>query len=150
MIIGTFASLLERIIKIIEISESLGKKVVIDGRSMKNNVEIAREVGILKTKKGTIISADEMDNYPPDRILALATGAQGDEFASLMRMAQKKHAKFRINSKDTVMLSSSIVPGNEKAVQKLKDNLSRSGAHIIHYRTSEVHSSGHAYRDETS
>jgi len=150
MIVGTFASLLERIIKIIEIAESLNKKVVIDGRSMKNNVEIAKEVGILKTRKGTIISADEMDNYPPDRILALATGAQGDEFASLMRMAQKKHAKFKINKRDTVMLSSSVVPGNEKSVQKLKDNLSRQGAHIIHYRTSEVHSSGHAYREETA
>ena len=90
-----------------------------------------------------------MDNYPPDRILILATGAQGDEFAALMRISNKTHTKIRLNSRDTVILSSSVIPGNERAVQKLKDNLSRQGARIIHYRTAEVHSTGHAYRDET-
>jgi ribonuclease J len=150
MIIGTFASQLERIMKIIQIAEKYGKKVVIEGRSMKNNIEIAIATGLLKIKKETIISGEQMENYPPDRIVVLATGAQGDEFAALMRMSNKTHKYFRITPRDTVILSSSIIPGNEKAVQKLKDNLARQGAKIIHYRTSDVyiHSTGHGNRGE--
>ncbi len=150
LIIGTFASLLERIMKIIEVAEKYGKKVVIEGRSMKNNVEIVKYLGLLKVKRETIILAEEMEKYPPDRIVALATGAQGDEFAALMRMAQKNHKYFKVSKRDTILLSSSIVPGNERSVQKLKDNLSRQGAKILHYKIADVHSSGHANRDETA
>jgi ribonuclease J len=148
LIVATFSSLLERLIKVIEVAEKLGKKIVVDGRSMKNNIEIAKMAGMLKVEKNTIIPIEQMDNYPPDRIVVLATGAQGDEFASLMRAANKKHKYLKINKRDTVLLSSSIVPGNERNVQKLKDNLSRQGAKIIHYMTSDVHSSGHANHDE--
>lgn len=150
LVIGTFASLLERVIKIIEIAEKYGKKIVIEGRSMKSNVEIVRHIGMLKVKPDTIISSEDMVNYPPDRIVVLATGAQGDEFAALMRMSNKTHKYFKITPRDTILLSSSIIPGNEKAVQKLKDNLSRQGAKIIHYRSSDVyvHSSGHGNRGE--
>ena len=150
LIIGTFASLLERIMKIIEFAEKYGKKVVVEGRSMKSNIEIVKNLGMLNAKKDTIITSDEMDNYPPSKIVAVATGAQGDEFAALMRMATKEHKYFKINKNDTILLSSSIIPGNERSVQKLKDNLSRQGAKIIHYRISDVHSSGHANRDETA
>lgn len=150
LIIGTFASQIERVIAIIESAERYGKKVVVEGRSMKTNVEIATQVNKLKVKKGTIISIDEMDMLPPDRVIILATGAQGDEFAALMRMANKSHKFIKITPRDTVLLSSSIIPGNERAVQKLKDNLSRQGAKIIHYRTSDVyiHSTGHGNRGE--
>ncbi|MEK9185327.1 MAG: ribonuclease J, partial [Patescibacteria group bacterium] len=101
-------------------------------------------------KKGTIIGVEEMDSYPPDRIIILATGAQGDEFAALMRMSIKSHKYVKIGPRDTVLLSSSIIPGNETSVQKLKDNLTRQGAKIIHYRTSDVyiHSTGHGNRGE--
>ena len=150
LVIGTFASLLERVIKIIEIAEKYGKKIVIEGRSMKSNVEIVQRIGMLKVKPDTIISNSDMENYPPDRIVVLATGAQGDEFAALMRMSNKTHKFFKITSRDTVLLSSSIIPGNEKAVEKLKDNMARQGAKIIHYRSSDVyvHSSGHGNRGE--
>lgn len=150
LIIGTFASQLERVMKIIQIAEKYGKKVVVEGRSMKNNIEIARNMGLLEIKKDTIISTEEMEHYPPDRIIALATGAQGDEFAALMRMSNKTHKYFKITPRDTVLLSSSIIPGNEKAVQKLKDNLARQGAKIIHYRSSDVyiHSTGHGNKGE--
>ncbi len=150
LIIGTFASQLERMMSVIHSAEKHGKKVVVDGRSMKNNIEIVRHMGLLKVKKDTIIGVDEMDSYPPDRIVALVTGAQGDEFAALMRMSTKSHKYFKITPRDTVLLSSSIIPGNEKAVQKLKDNLARQGAKIIHYRTSDVyiHSTGHGNRGE--
>jgi ribonuclease J len=150
LIIGTFASQLERVMKIIEIAERYGKKVVVEGRSMKNNIEIVRNMDMLKVKKDTIITTEDMENYPPDRIVVLATGAQGDEFAALMRMSNKTHKYFKVTPRDTVLLSSSIIPGNEKAVQKLKDNLARQGAKIIHYRSSDVyiHSTGHGNRGE--
>lgn len=149
LIIGTFASQIERIVKIIEAAERHKKKVVIDGRSMKTNIEIARLAGIFKPEKGTIVPIEEMGDYPPEKIIALVTGAQGDEYAVLMRVANKSHRHLILNKRDTVVLSSSIVPGNERSVQKLKDNLSRQGAKIIHYQVSDVHSSGHANHDET-
>lgn len=150
LIIGTFASQFQRTMKIIQIAESLGKKIIIEGRSMKENIEIAQVAGMITIKKDTIINGQDLDQYPPDRIVVLATGAQGDEFAALMRMATKTHKYFRLNERDTVLFSSSIIPGNEKAVAKLKDNIARQGAKIIHYRTSEVfiHSTGHANRGE--
>jgi ribonuclease J len=150
LIIATFASLLERMLKIVEFAEKYGKKVVVEGRSMKTNIEICMKLGLLKPKKDTLITVEQIDQFPPDRIIILATGAQGDEFAAMMRMANKTHKYIKINKRDTVLLSSSVVPGNERAVQKLKDNLSRQGAHIIHYRIADVHSSGHANRDETA
>ena len=152
LIIGTFASQIERMVKIIEIAERYGKKVVVEGRSMKNNIEIIKTVGILNVNKDTIIGAEDMDNYPPNKIVALATGAQGDDFAALMRMSNKSHKYFTINKNDTILLSSSVIPGNENAVMKLKDNLSRQGAKIIHYKSADdfhVHSTGHGYQKET-
>jgi ribonuclease J len=150
LFIGTFASQLERMIKIIGIVEKYGRKLVIEGRSMKTNVEVAQLAGMLTVKKGTIISGQEIDSFPEDKIVVLATGAQGEEFAALMRMATKTHKYLKFKKGDTVLLSSSIIPGNEITVQKLKDNIARQGAKIISYRTSEVyiHSSGHGNRGE--
>ncbi|HEV2601904.1 MAG TPA: ribonuclease J, partial [Candidatus Babeliales bacterium] len=150
LIIGTFASQMERMIKIIEIAERYGKKIVVEGRSMKTNIEVAKLAGMLTIKRDTIINSQDIESYPPDRVIVLATGAQGEEFAALMRMATKSHKNLKLNKRDTVLLSSSIIPGNEKTVQKLKDNLARQGVKIIHYRTSDVyiHSSGHGNRGE--
>lgn len=150
LIIGTFASQIERMANIIEICERYGKKVVVEGRSMKQNIEIVRTTGYLKVKEGTIITAEQMGNYPPDKIVALVTGAQGDEFAALMRMSMKTHKYFTVTKRDTILLSSSVIPGNENAVQRLKDNLARQGAKLIHYRSSDVfvHSTGHGNRGE--
>ena len=150
LIIGTFASQIERMTHIIEICEKYGKKVVVEGRSMKQNIEIVRTTGHLKAKEGTIITAEQMQDYPPDKIVALVTGAQGDEFAALMRMSMKTHKYFTITKRDTILLSSSVIPGNENSVQRLKDNLARQGAKITHYRSSDVfiHSTGHGNRGE--
>ena len=149
VIVATFSSLLERIIKIIEFADKHNRKVVIDGRSMKTNIELAQKAKLFEYKKGTVIPIEEMDNYPPERIVMLVTGAQGDAFAVLMRAALKKHKHLKIKDGDTVLFSSSVVPGNERAVQRLKDLLSRQGGKIVHYETSDVHSSGHSYRDES-
>ncbi|MBI2474087.1 MAG: ribonuclease J [Candidatus Taylorbacteria bacterium] len=150
LIVGTFASQFERMIKVIQIAEATGKKIIIEGRSMKTNIDVAQAAGLIKPKKDTIIPTEDADNYPPNKIVVLATGAQGEEFAALMRMANKTHKAIHIKKGDTVVLSSSIIPGNEKTVEKLKDNLSRAGARVIHYRTSDVyiHSTGHANRGE--
>jgi len=148
LIIGTFASQFERMIHIIETAEKLGKKIVTEGRSIKNNLEIAEKTGLLKIKKETLISAQDIANYPPDKIVILSTGAQGEEFAALMRIATKQHKYISLNERDTIVLSSSVIPGNEIAVQKLKDNLYRHGVTLIHYRSSDVHSTGHGNTGE--
>ncbi|PIR82414.1 ribonuclease J [Candidatus Kaiserbacteria bacterium CG10_big_fil_rev_8_21_14_0_10_59_10] len=149
-IVGMFASHLERLIRVIHFAETYGKKVVVDGRSMKTNIEIARELGIIKYKDDTVVSVENLDKYPPENLIILATGAQGDEFASLARIGNKTHKYIRLQPDDTIVLSSSVIPGNERAVQKLKDNLSRQGAHIITYHASDVHASGHGNREEAA
>ena len=149
LIIGTFSSQLERIMRIVESAERYGKKILVEGRSMKVNIEIVKQLGMLKTSEKTFIGPEQLESLPDNKVIILATGAQGDEFAALMRVAIKTHKYVKIKKGDTVVLSSSVVPGNERAVQKLKDNLSRQGARIIHRETMDVHASGHANRDET-
>ena len=150
LIISMFSSHVLRIAKIVEACEKYNKKVVVEGRSMKNNIDICKEAGILDIKKDTVIPATDIHRYPPDRIVILATGAQGDDFAALTRLANKTHKTIQLGKNDTVVLSSSIIPGNERAVQAMKDNITRRGAKIVHYRTSEVfiHSTGHGNRGE--
>ncbi len=150
LIIATFSSLLERLLKIVEFAELYGKRVVVEGRSLKQNIDVCKHLGLLKAKKETIISVDDIENFPPDRIVILSTGAQANDFSALVRMSNKTHAKIKITPRDTVVLSSSVIPGNERPIQKLKDNLSRQGAKILHYKIADVHSSGHANRDETA
>jgi len=149
LIIGTFSSQLERLMRMIEQAERVGRKILIEGRSMKVNIEIVKQLGMLKVSDKTFIDAAQLEHLPDSKVVILATGAQGDEFAALMRIAMKTHKYVKIKKGDTVVLSSSVVPGNERSVQKLKDNLSRQGARIIHRDTMDVHASGHANRDET-
>jgi ribonuclease J len=148
LIISTFASQVERMLFMLETAEKHGKKVVVEGRSMKTNVEIAKLANMLKVRPETLIPLEDMVKYPENKIIILATGQQGEEFAALGRIANKTHKFIRLTPKDTILMSSSVVPGNERAVQNLKDKLSRQGAHLIHYKTSDVHSSGHANADE--
>ena len=149
LIIGTFSSQLERIMRIIESAERAGKKILVEGRSMKVNIEIVKQLGLLKVSEKTFIGPEALESLPDSKIVILGTGAQGDEFAALMRIAMKTHKYVKIKKGDIIVLSSSVVPGNERSVQKLKDNLSRQGARIIHRDTADVHASGHANRDET-
>ena len=143
LIIGTFASQFDRLINIIKVCEDMGKKVVMEGRSIKTNIDIAITAKLLTVKPGTFINAGDMGDYPSDRIVILSTGAQGEEFAALMRMATDKHKQIILTERDTIVLSSSVIPGNEIAVQILKDNLYRKNVRVINYRSAHVHSSGH-------
>jgi len=150
IIIAAFASHITRLVKIVEIAESLGKKIVLDGRSLKTNMEVCEQSGLFMPKKGTIINLEDIDKYAPNKVIVLMTGAQGEEFAALGRAANKTHKKFTIKPGDTIILSASIVPGNEIAVQHLKDNLTRQGVKIISYRTSEeyIHATGHGNQED--
>lgn len=148
LIIGTFASQFERMIHIMEAAEKFGKKIVLEGRSIKTNLEIAEKTGLLKVNKEAFIQAQDLGNYPPDKVVILSTGAQGEEFAGLMRIATRQHKHITLNDRDTIVLSSSVIPGNEIAVQKLKDNLYRHNITLIHYRSSDVHSTGHGNTGE--
>lgn len=147
LIIGTFASQVERILATIELAAKYGKKVIIEGRSMKSNVEIVKQLNLIKDPS-VIIGMNEMDNTPMDRIVLLVTGAQGEEFAALMRMASNTHKNVKLRPTDTILLSSSIIPGNHAAVTKLKDKLYRTEAKIITYLDADVHASGHGNREE--
>lgn len=151
IIIAAFASHISRLIHIVKVAESLGKKIAIDGRSMKTNIEVAIEAKLFKPQKGTIISIEEASNYPPHKVVVLVTGAQGEEFSSLNRASNKSHTKFSLHKGDTIILSASIVPGNELQVQKMKDGLSRQGVKIISYRTPGedfVHATGHGNKED--
>ncbi len=149
LLIGTFASQVERILAILTAAEKYNKKVVIEGRSMKSNVEIIKYLKLAKTD-GIIIPITEMQNYPPDRVILLVTGSQGEEFAALMRIVNKSHKYITLRKEDTVLLSSSIIPSNHSAITRLKDKLYRSEAKIITYTDSDVHASGHGNKEELS
>ena len=146
LIIGTFASQVERIIAIIKLAEKYNKKMVIEGRSMKTNLEIMKQLKLAEIKN--IIPVEEIESYPPDRIIMLVTGAQGEEFSALMRIANKSHKYLRLRKTDTILLSSSIIPTNYMSIVKLKDNLYRSEAKVVTYLDSDIHASGHGNRDE--
>lgn len=148
IIVGTFASLLGRIQQIIWAAEKFDKKVIIEGYSMKSNVEIAKQLGYIKTNKGTLITAEQMKNYPSNKIVVLCTGAQGEGRAVLMRIANREHRTIRIEKDDTVVFSSSVIPGNERSVQKLKDSMYRLGANVIHYQMMDIHAGGHARKED--
>ncbi len=143
LIIGTFASQFDRLTSVIKSCELLGKKVLMEGRSIKTNIDIAIQAKLLEVDPKIFINANDINDYPADKIVVLSTGAQGEEYAALMRMATEKHKNINLTERDTVVLSSSVIPGNEIAVQKLKDNIYRRNARIINYQGSHVHSSGH-------
>ena len=151
IIIAAFASHITRLAHVVKFAESQGKKIVLDGRSMKTNIDVAIEAGLFSPKKDTIIPIEEVDNYPPNKVVILMTGAQGEEFASLNRAANKSHTKFKLHKGDTIILSASIIPGNELKVQKMKDGLTRQGVKIISYRTAGedfVHATGHGNQED--
>ncbi len=146
IVIATFASQVERIIHFINMAKKYNKKLVIEGRSMKNNVEIIRFLKLADVEH--IIAVEDIADYPPHKLMILATGAQGEEFAALMRMANGNHKQIKLNKTDTIILSSSVIPGNERAITGLKDNLYRHDSKIITYYDTDVHAGGHGKREE--
>lgn len=148
IILTTFASMLTRIAEIIKIAERLGRKVAINGRSMKQNVQIAQDLGYIKPKKGTLIPIQEVGKYKDERVLILSTGAQGEPGAGLMRIINGEHKYVRIKKGDTFIFSSSVIPGNERSVQHMTDNIARQGAIVHNSKLIDIHSSGHAPQED--
>jgi len=143
IIIATFASLISRIQEVINLAEKHNRKVAVDGYSMRMNVEITKKMGYLKAKRGTLIRIKDINDYPAQKIVVLCTGAQGEGNAVLMRIINQEHRYVRIQKGDAVVFSSSVVPGNERSVQGLKDVLWKQGARVYHYQMMDIHAGGH-------
>ncbi len=148
IVLSTFSSMLTRMAEIIKICEKIGRKVALNGRSMKDNVQIAQTLGYMKFKKDSVIPVEEVSKHKDDKILVLTTGAQGESNAGLMRIVMGEHRHIRVKPGDTFIFSSSVIPGNERSVQKLRDNLSRQGAIVYHSDIIDIHSSGHAPKED--
>jgi ribonuclease J len=146
IILGTFSSQVERLVSLLHSAKAHGRKVVIEGRSMKSNLEIAKflNIGVFDH----VISGEEMEKYPPNKILILITGAQGEHMSGLVRVSLGMHKSVKIHESDTIILSSSVIPGNDFPIDKLKDELFRTGATVLTYVDNVVHSSGHGKREE--
>jgi len=148
IITATFSSLVSRIQEIAEVAERTGRKLAIDGYSMRNNFEIAQKLGYINASKSTIIDIKDVDKYPDSKVAILCTGAQGEGNAVLMRIVNNEHKFVKIHHGDTVVFSSSVIPGNERSVQGMKDTLYKKGAHVIHYKMMDIHSGGHARQED--
>ena len=148
LIIGTFSSQTERIGWIISLAEKLGKKVALAGYSMKINVEIAKKFGYIKCNKNTLIRVEDVDQHPPQKVVIICTGSQGEDNAVLSRVIDGSHKSIKLKKDDTVVLSSSIIPGNERSIQRLKDNLYRQCDNVIHGSLMDIHVSGHGNRED--
>lgn len=148
IILATFASLISRLQQAIWLSEKYNRKVVVEGFGMRNNLTISEKLGYLKIKRGTIINLKDALKLDPKNITILCTGAQGESEAVLMKIMNREHKNLRIQKNDTVVFSSSVIPGNEFAIQNLKDNLTKQGAKIYHYKMLDIHASGHAFEED--
>lgn len=115
---------------------------------MKSNIAIAQELGYVKIQKGTLIDSRDVSKYPREKVAVVCTGAQGEERAVMMRIANHEHPFLSIEPGDTVVFSSSVIPGNERMVQRVKDTLYREGAEVIHYKMMDVHAGGHAKQED--
>ncbi|MBT7755112.1 MAG: ribonuclease J, partial [Candidatus Magasanikbacteria bacterium] len=141
-------SQIERIKWIIAAATNLGKKVALDGYSMKLNVEIAKNLGYIKFPKGTLIDVRNASKYKDNEIIVICTGAQGESNAVLSRIVNGHHRSIKLQKSDTVVFSSSVIPGNERTIQRLKDNMYRQCDNVLHRDILEVHVSGHATRTD--
>ncbi len=148
VIVATFASNIHRMQQIINASIKYGRKVAFSGRSMENISKVAMELGYLHIPEGSLISVDDMINYSNDRLSIITTGSQGEPMAALARIAFATHRKIKIEPKDLFIISSSPIPGNEKLVSKMINQLFKQGADVIYDDLEEVHVSGHAYQEE--
>lgn len=148
IIVATFSSNVHRIQQVIDSAYKYGRKVAVIGRSMENVVKIAVELGYLTLPKKTLISIDETKNYTPNQIVIVTTGSQGEPMSALTKMSIGDHRKVNILPGDTIIISATPIPGNEKMVSRTVDNLYKLGANVIYERSSGVHVSGHASQEE--
>lgn len=148
VIIGTFSSQIERVKWVLAAAESMGKKVFLDGYSMRTNIEMAQKLGYIKVKKGVLEDIRKVGKFDDKQVVVLCTGAQGEDNAVLSRIVRGEHKSIKLQKQDTVVFSSSIIPGNERTIQRLKDNMYRMCDNVIHNQIMDVHVSGHATKTD--
>lgn len=148
IIIATFASNIHRVQQIIDIASDSGRKVALSGRSLENVVSIASELGYVNIPEGTLISIDEIKKYSDDRLVIITTGSQGEPMSALSRMASGGHRKVSVGYNDCVIISARPIPGNEKTVYRVINDLLKLGANVIYEKMYDVHVSGHACQEE--
>lgn len=148
IIVATFASNVHRIQQILDAAHNHNRKVAISGRSMENVTEKALEMGYLKTAKDTIIDVKEADNLPPEKVVVITTGSQGEPMSALTRMARGDHRNVNVTSHDRIIISANPIPGNEKLVNRVINDLFKLGADVVYEKMYDIHVSGHARQDE--
>lgn len=149
IITATFSSIIDRVMIIITAAEKFNRKVVLLGRGMNNYMEIAIKLGYARPKEGTLISMRDADKLPDDQVTICCTGAQGERFAALMRIATGESHDTELKATDTVVFSSSVIPGNERSVQSLFDIIMAQGPRVYQYKESEIHAGGHARQEDS-
>ncbi len=148
VIVATFASLIARVQQVIDAAEATGRKVFVTGRSMMDNVQMARERGYLNFPRELSLTVNELRNMPAEDVVVITTGSQGEPTSALTRMANGDHQHIQVQKDDTVVLSASPIPGNEALVYRTVDNLFKLGARVMYNRTDNIHVRGHAAREE--
>src|SRR5829696_1621347 len=148
IIVACFASHVHRVQQVLDVAVAHGRKVAYVGRSMIRNMNVARELGYLKVPSNTLVDSRDIGDHPPERIVLISTGSQGEPLSALSRIAQRTHNFVHIEEGDTVVLASSLIPGNENAVYRVINGLARWGANIVHKGNALVHVSGHASAGE--
>lgn len=150
LLVTLFASNIQRIQEVFDCARENGRKVMVIGRSLLNNIEMAKSLGNLRAEEGLILSGEQPAELPDDRLVLLVTGSQGEPMSALARIVWGGHKFLTINPGDTVIMSSRLIPGNSSAVNRLINQLYRRGASVLYQQVSGIHASGHAYRDELS
>jgi len=148
IIVGTFASLINRIQQVLTLAEKYNRRVYLDGRSMNSNVEIAYELGYLKFNRHNVVDENAAKRTPDDKLVIIGTGAQGEKNAVLNRIANHDHKFLHVKKNDSILFSSSVIPGNERTIQNLKDSFYKQGAKVYHYQLMDVHAGGHAKQED--
>ncbi len=146
--VATFASNISRIIQVLEIAKKTGRKVIVEGRSLKNNIEIASKLGYIDLRGIEIIDIAQMKMYEDSELMILVTGSQGETFSVLQRLALNIHGKIKIKEGDKILISAKKIPGNEIHINRMINNLFKCGADVEYENVSEIHVSGHAARDD--
>lgn len=148
IVFASFSSLISRMQQVLDFAAKTDRKVIVTGRSMVNTLETALSLGYLKIQPKIIIKSEQASKYPDNQILVLTTGAQGEEASQLARMSRGEHRSIKIKTGDTVVISSSPIPGNERSIVAVLDNLTRQGATVIYNKVLDIHTSGHAQQEE--
>ena len=148
VIVAAFSSSIHRVQQVVDVATAHGRKILLNGRSMIANVRIARQLGYLTIQDSDLMDLKELNNLPPEQVCIISTGSQGEPMSALTRIAMDDHKQIKLERGDTVILSSRVIPGNERTISELINHLYRRGAEVFHEKVSEVHVSGHASQEE--